>query len=88
MMEDKMGQEEKKQAADAAMSDAFAVAERVALLLDRYAGDNGDDREVIEDWTHRLCQLEREVYKVLGTPRTRLPSGGLVPASSWTRDRA
>lgn len=83
-----MGQEEKKQAADAAMSDAFAVAERLAMLLDRYAGDSGDDTDAIEDWTHRLCQLEREVYKTLGTPRTRLPGGGLVPATSWTRGAA
>ena len=88
MMEDKMGQEEKKQAADAAMSDAFAVAERVAMLLDRHAGDNGDAADVIEDWTHQLCQLEREIYKVLGTPRTRLPGGGLVPTSSWLRGAA
>ena len=88
MEDDEMGQDEKKQAADAAMSDAFAVAERVEMLLDRYAGDSGDDAEMIEDWTRRLCQLEREVYKALGTPRVHLPSGGLVPASSWTRGRA
>ncbi len=80
-----MGQDEKKQAADAAMSDAFAVAERVAMLLDRYAGDNGDDAEMIQDWSHQLHMLEATILRGLGFPRARLPGGGLVPASSWSK---
>jgi hypothetical protein len=66
--------------ADAAMSEAFAAAERVAMLLDRYAGDNGTDPEVIEGWTEQLRQVASEIYATLGVPLARLPGGGLVPA--------
>lgn len=66
--------------ADAAMTAAFDTAERVAMLLDRHLGDNGDDAEMIEGWTDTLCQLETEILRTLGHPRIRLPSGGLVPA--------
>lgn len=83
-----MGQEDRKQAADAAMSDAFAVAERVLILLDRYAGDNGDDAEIIQEWTHQLHLLEAAIVLAVGYPRARLPGGGLVPASSWTKGAA
>lgn len=65
--------------ADAAMTAAFDTAERVAKLLDRHFGDNGDDAEVIERWDHTLHQLEVEILRTLGEPRTRLPGGGLVP---------
>jgi hypothetical protein len=66
--------------ADVAMSEAFAAAERVAMLLDRYAGDNGTDPEVIEGWTELLRQMAGEIYATLGVPLARLPGGGLVPA--------
>jgi hypothetical protein len=62
------------------MSEAFAAAERVAILLDRYAGDNGTDPEVIEGWTELLRQMAGEIYATLGVPLARLPGGGLVPA--------
>ena len=65
--------------ADAAMTAAFNAAERVAMLLDRYCGDAGDDPDVILDWAHRLHMLEAEILRTLGEPRTRLPGGGLVP---------
>ena len=78
MMGDKMGQD-RTQAADAAMTAAFDTAERVAMLLDRHYGDAGDDAETIERWDYALCQLEAEILRTLGQPRTRLPSGGLVP---------
>jgi hypothetical protein len=72
---------DKHEAADTAMHRAFDAAERVAMMLDRHAYDNGDDPEVIQAWTERLLQLEREIVKTLGEPRTRLPSGALVPTS-------
>jgi vacuolar-type H+-ATPase catalytic subunit A/Vma1 len=68
------------EAADTAMHRAFDAAERVAVLLDRYAYDNGDDAAPIEGWTDRLRQLEREIVATLGEPRRRLPCGGLVPS--------
>ena len=66
--------------ADVAMCEAFAAAERVIVLLDRHAGDNGTDADVIEGWADRLRQLEREILATLGEPRTRLPCGALVPS--------
>jgi len=66
--------------ADVAMSEAFAAAERVIVLLDRYAGDNGTDADAIEGWAERLRQMAAEIYATLGVPLARLPSGGLVPA--------
>jgi len=66
--------------ADVAMCEAFAAAERVIVLLDRHAGDNGDDPAPIGAWTYVLRQLEREIVKTLGEPRRRLPGGGLVPS--------
>jgi len=66
--------------ADVAMSEAFAVAERVIVLLDRHAGDNGTDPDVIEGWAEQLRQLAGHIYATLGVPLARLPSGGLVPA--------
>ena len=68
------------EAADTAMHRAFAAAERVAVLLDRHAYDNGDDPAPIEGWADRLRQLEREILATLGEPRRRLPCGGLVPS--------
>jgi hypothetical protein len=78
MMEDEMGQDRTLDA-DAAMTAAFDTAERVAMLLDRHYGDAGDDAEMIERWDYTLCQLEAEILRTLGAPRTRLPGGGLVP---------
>ena len=72
------------EAADAAMCDAFAAAERVVVLLDRYAYDNGDDPAVIDAWADRLRQLEREILATLGEPRQRLFCGALVPSRNPT----
>jgi hypothetical protein len=69
------------EAADIAASRAFAAAEQVAVLLDRYAGDNGTDPAVIEGWTDALRQLATSIYATLGAPALMLPSGGLVPAA-------
>jgi hypothetical protein len=67
------------EAADIAMSNAFAAAEQVVVLLDRYAGDNGTDPAVIEGWADTLRQLATGIYATLGVPAVMLPSGGLVP---------
>jgi hypothetical protein len=70
---------DKHEAADTAMWRALDAAERVAMMLDRHAYDSGDDPEVIQAWTERLLQLEREIVETLGEPRKRLPSGALMP---------
>jgi len=67
------------EAADIAASRAFAAAEQVAVLLDRYAGDNGTDPAVIEGWTDTLRQLATSIYATLGAPAVMTSSGGLVP---------
>jgi hypothetical protein len=66
--------------ADVAMCEAFAAAERVIVLLDRHASDNGTDPDVIEGWAERLRQMATEIYATLGVPLACLPGGGLVPA--------
>ena len=71
---------DRHEAADMAMSEAFAAAERVAMLLDRHAYDNGDDPAVIDAWADRLRQLQREILATLGAPREKLLCGALVPA--------
>lgn len=48
---------DKYEAADEATHRAYAAVERVAMLLDRYNYDNGDDPDVIDGWTDRLCQI-------------------------------
>lgn len=76
---------DKYEAADEATHRAYAAVERVAMLLDRYNYDNGDDPDVIDGWTDRLCQIEREILATLGEPRRRLPCGALVPSRNpWT----
>lgn len=67
--------------ADRAISAAFDAAERVGALLDRRDGDAGDDPDVIETFTNRLLQLERDIVEAIGEPTVMVRIGGgyLVP---------
>lgn len=66
--------------ADEAMHGLFAAVEALMTLTDRHCGDNGADAALIEGWADRTHALCKEIRAVLGEPRVRTPSGGLVPA--------
>ena len=65
--------------ASEAMREAFAIAEQVAMLLDRHWGDSGDDPDMINNWRDTLEAVAAEIKREIFEPRMKLPSGGLVP---------
>jgi hypothetical protein len=70
----------RRSAADAAMAAAYMNAERIAQLLDRHAGDAGDDAEACRAIADKLAALEREIFDQFGEPLVRF-AGGWVPRS-------
>lgn len=57
------------EAADHARRQAFAQAETLTALLDRHAGDSGDDADAIEAITADIEALVGKVRALLGEPR-------------------
>lgn len=67
----------RRRAADTAMAAAHAAAERVCVLLDRHAGNAGDDPEACHVIADKLNALQREIFEQFGEPLVRF-GGGLV----------
>lgn len=67
---------------------AFSAAEDLAAVLDRYTGDWGDQPDALADLTARIMGLREEAVALLGLPRKRTKTGGLVPAMSSTDEAA
>lgn len=65
-------------AADEAQSRLMASAETLCAMCDRYAGDSGDDPDLIDALGAEIDALTARIRAALGEPRVLL-HGGLVP---------
>lgn len=71
---------EARAAADDACQSAYGAAEHLAVLLDRYHGDAGDDADKLVAIQARIELLCADVVRLIGEPR-ELNRGTPMPAS-------
>lgn len=64
--------------ADDACLLAFARAERLANLLDRHDGDNGEDADALRDITADIDRVIARVLALLGEPAKALVHNGRI----------
>ena len=58
-----------REAADIAAGDALTEAQRLVDLLDREAGDNGNDAPALRDIARRIFAISDDLRALLGAPR-------------------
>lgn len=73
-----------REEADDAARIAFCDAEALAAILDRHAGDSGENAAAIYSIAGRIADLTEEVRVLLGEPRV-MRNGSLVPVGSVGR---